>query len=79
MAFQHRIEAAHEEDEAAEREPLNAEGEAFYRNLVLGVTKLRRIGPTYFGKFAPEYPVDQLAIVDRNVLRLAFYELKEYG
>jgi N utilization substance protein B len=30
-------------------------------------------------KYAPEYPVDQLAIVDRNILRLAFFELKNMG
>ena len=26
-------------------------------------------------KYAPEWPVDQLAIIDRNVLRLALFEL----
>jgi N utilization substance protein B len=26
-------------------------------------------------EYAPEWPVDQLAIVDRNVLRIAIYEL----
>ena len=27
-------------------------------------------------RFAPDYPVDQLAVVDRNILRLALYELR---
>ncbi len=27
------------------------------------------------GRFAPEWPVDQMALIDRNVLRMAIYEL----
>ncbi len=27
------------------------------------------------GKYAPEWPVEQLAIVDRNILRMALFEL----
>ena len=26
-------------------------------------------------QFAPEWPVDQLAVIDRNILRLALYEI----
>jgi N utilization substance protein B len=27
------------------------------------------------GRYAPEWPVDQIAIVDRNILRMAIYEI----
>lgn len=29
----------------------------------------------YISKYAPEWPIDQITIVDRNVLRLGIYEL----
>lgn len=79
VALPRRIEAAREEDLTAEREPLPPDGELFVQALVLGVTSHREELDQLIAKFAPEYPVDQLAIVDRNVLRLAFYELKNMG
>lgn len=79
VALPLRLEAAREEDEGAEREPLPPEGEDFVRTLVRGVLENRADLDHLISKFAPEYPVDQLAIVDRNILRLAFYELKNMG
>lgn len=79
VALPRRIEAAREEDEIAEREPLSPEGESFAKTLVRGAMEHRAELDQLIAKFAPEYPVDQLAIVDRNVLRLAFYELKNMG
>jgi N utilization substance protein B len=73
------LEETHEEDMAADREPLPSEGEEFVRTLVRGVLNNQAELDQLISKFAPEYPVDQLAIVDRNVLRLAFYELKSLG
>jgi N utilization substance protein B len=79
LALQHRLEAEREEELATEREPLPAEGEAFVKELVRGVMKNQAELDNLIGKYAPEYPVDQLAIIDRNVLRLAFFELRELG
>jgi transcription antitermination protein NusB len=79
VALPRRIEAAREEDETADREPLPPEGETFVKTLVRGVLGHLEELDQLIAKFAPEYPVDQLAIVDRNVLRLAFYELKNMG
>lgn len=31
------------------------------------------------GRYAPDWPVDQMAIIDRNVLRIAIYELAVDG
>lgn len=79
VALPRRLEDAHEEDIAAERDPLPLEGESFVQTLVRGVLEHRGELDSLIAKFAPEYPVDQLAIVDRNVLRLAFYELINLG
>lgn len=78
-ALPYRLEAAREEDLALDREPMPPEGETFVKNLVRGVLDNRQELDELIAKFAPEYPVDQLAIVDRNILRLAFYELKNMG
>jgi len=79
IALPRRLEAAREEDEGIDRDPMPPEGEEFVRALVNGVVAQRDELDALIAKFAPEYPVDQLAIVDRNVLRLAFYELKYMG
>lgn len=76
VALPHRLEAAREEDQVASRVAFPPEGETFVKTLVGGVMENRGELDGLIAKFAPEYPVDQLAIVDRNVLRLAFYELK---
>ncbi len=47
----------------------------FIRNLVKGVIlHLVRLD-AIIGKAAPEWPIAQIAIVDRNILRLGLYEL----
>ncbi len=79
VALPRRLEAAREEDEASERAVMPPEAETFVRTLVNGVLAQRDELDALIAKYAPEYPVDQLAIVDRNVLRLAFYELKNMG
>jgi N utilization substance protein B len=51
------------------------QGEQFLRWLVSGVVKFRGQLDELIHKYAPDWPVDQLAVVDRNVLRLALFEL----
>ncbi len=58
-----------------EEESLAADGETFARELVQGVLAHRGELDALITRFAPEWPVDQLAIIDRNVLRLALFEL----
>jgi N utilization substance protein B len=43
--------------------------------LVQGVNAHQERLDTLIGRYAPEWPVDQIAIIDRNVLRIAIYEL----
>ena len=55
-------------------EPLSAEGEQFTRELVTGVWQHRAELDLLIHQHAPEWPVDQMAVVDRNILRIAIYE-----
>ncbi|MBI5876511.1 MAG: transcription antitermination factor NusB [Chloroflexi bacterium] len=56
-------------------EPLPRDAEEFALELLAGVTARRSALDDVVQKIAPEWPLDQVAIVDRNVLRLAAYEL----
>ncbi|MBN1266594.1 MAG: transcription antitermination factor NusB [Anaerolineales bacterium] len=47
----------------------------FLRTMVLETTRARGTLDNLIAKHAPEWPVDQLAIIDRNILRLALWEL----
>ena len=55
--------------------PLPEAGEEFARDLVRGVSEQREQLDLLVGRYAPEWPVDQIAIIDRNILRLAIYEI----
>ena len=50
-------------------------GADFARELVEGVNAHQRQLDELIGRYAPEWPVDQIAIVDRNILRMAIYEI----
>lgn len=50
-------------------------GEQFARELAFGVSSHRDWLDTLIGRYAPEWPVDQIAIIDRNILRIAIYEI----
>lgn len=51
------------------------EGDDFVKKLVLGVLKKRKKIDDIIEKAAPEWPINQIARVDRNVLRVGLYEL----
>lgn len=55
--------------------PLPPEGEAFLRDLVSGIVRYRDQLDLLIHKYAPAWPVAQIAVVDRNILRIALYEL----
>jgi len=57
-------------------EKLSGEGIAFASSIVQGVLNCLAQLDQVISKHAPEWPVDQLAIVDRNILRIALYELQ---
>jgi len=47
----------------------------FSRTIVFGVFPLISELDKQVSKYAPEWPVDQVAIIDRNILRIALWEL----
>lgn len=48
--------------------------ESYTRSLVVGVTRCRDLLDHYIQSHAPEWPLEQVAIIDRNLLRMALYE-----
>lgn len=52
------------------------EGQNFTRDLVNGVFDNLEAIDTLIAKLAPEWPLEQVTIVNRNVLRLGVFELK---
>ena len=56
-------------------QPLAAEGEAFSRRLLDGVLQRVETLDAILVRIAPEWPLDQIAPVDRTILRLAAFEL----
>ena len=47
----------------------------FARNLLTGVSKSRLGLDNVITRYAPAWPVSQLPVVDRNILRIALFEL----
>jgi len=62
-----------------EEQALTPDLETFLRHLVLGVMEHTEALDRLIHEHAPEWPVPQLAIVDRNILRIAIYELTVSG
>jgi N utilization substance protein B len=54
---------------------LSEENSEFVRELVSGTVKNREEIDRNIHKYAPAWPVDQIAIIDRNILRLAIFEI----
>jgi N utilization substance protein B len=54
---------------------LSEENAGFARELVDGTVKNREEIDREVRKFAPAWPVEQIAMIDRNILRLAIFEI----
>jgi len=50
-------------------------GLAFLRWLISGVVAHREDMDQLIARYAPEWPVEQLAVIDRNILRISIFEL----
>ncbi|MBI3943588.1 MAG: transcription antitermination factor NusB [Chloroflexi bacterium] len=55
--------------------PLPEPGADFMQRLVRGVWEQREMLDATIGRIAPEWPVEQMALIDRNILRIAGYEI----
>jgi len=58
-----------------EESDLDEAGETFARHLVHGVLARQAEIDQIIVRIAPEWPLDQIAVVDRNVLRIAVFEM----
>ena len=58
-----------------EESDLPPNGRAFVRILVEGALEHKNDLDQLISKYAPEWPVEQMAIIDRNILRIAIYEI----
>jgi N utilization substance protein B len=57
-----------------EEENLSPELAEFARRILFGVLPLRAQLDEVIARYAPEWPLDQIAPIDRNVLRMAAWE-----
>ncbi len=69
----------HQPEEVLEQrlseDPLPEPGVKFARQLVHGVLEKQPALDVIVAQIAPEWPVEQLACIDRNILRMAIFEL----
>ena len=54
-------------------------GTAFSRYLVNSVIKHQSVLDVFIHRYAPEWPLEQMAYVDRNILRMAIFEFAVDG
>jgi len=57
-----------------EESPLTDDLSEFARQIIFGVLPLTNNLDHVIAKFAPEWPLDQIAAIDRNILRIALWE-----
>lgn len=70
--------AEHVAEDVIERrlkeQPMENAGVAFTEKLVYGVIQHKEEMDKLISEYAPEWPLDQMAVIDRNILRIAIYE-----
>jgi N utilization substance protein B len=70
--------AGHDPDEVIARrladQPLETVGVEFAHRLLNGVLEFQPGMDELIARYAPEWPLDQMAVIDRNVLRIAIFE-----
>ena len=65
--------------ERLEESELETELLEFTRQIVSGVAPMFETLDHFIAEHAPEWPLEQVAIVDRNILRMALWEFAVYG
>lgn len=58
-----------------ENTSLSEKSNQFIRSLVQGTIGVKSVLDKMIADYAPEWPIDELAIIDRSILRLALWEL----
>ncbi len=55
-------------------EPLDNILQEFSRQIIFGVLPITHELDDYIAQHAPEWPLDQVAVIDRNIIRIAMWE-----
>lgn len=71
VAYEQRLEELKAEDQQPGFSPALAE---FARQIIFGVLPLAGKLDETIARYAPEWPFDQIAAIDRNILRIATWE-----
>jgi len=66
-------------EERLQDEPMDESLAEFARQIVLGVLPIVEKLDDFIAQQAPEWPMDQVAIIDRNILRIALWEFAVSG
>lgn len=59
--------------------PLEKNLDQFVEQIIFGVLPLRDKLDEFIAAYAPEWPLEQVAIIDRNILRIALWEFAVFG
>jgi len=66
-------------EERIQENELDPDLAEFARQIVVGVAPLFETLDHFIAEHAPEWPLDQVATIDRNILRIALWEFAVYG
>ena len=58
--------------------PLADDLAEFARQIIFGILPITHTLDHLIAKYAPEWPLDQIAAIDRNILRMALWEFAVY-
>ncbi len=61
-----------------EENPLPDDVAEFARQIIFGVLPITQTLDHLIAKYAPEWPLEQIAAIDRNILRMALWEFAVY-
>ena len=59
--------------------PLTEDLTEFARQIIFGILPLTQELDQLIAKYAPDWPLDQIAAIDRNILRMALWEFAIQG
>jgi N utilization substance protein B len=65
--------------ERLEESPMDESLMEFTRQIVVGVLAMEDRLDSFIAQHAPEWPLDQVAVIDRNILRIALWEFAIHG
>ena len=61
-----------------EDSPLSDDLAEFARQIIFGILPITNTLDHLIAKYAPEWPLEQIAAIDRNILRMALWEFAVY-